>query len=222
MATDDFDDDEGDAVFSDMAEEMVRDAASGREEATTPFRNWLNAKRGWILLCAFTLAQGMFAVIMISLRANARPVEEAPLETVQDLATEMLGHEVAFREIYQYLPASGGRRVSLGMELVLVLGQLPEERVEGADRPTPAELEVFITAIRDLEPNIRNRLNGILNSVPADELGSLEVNLLIKSSVRDMVNDALDGMFYGGKVRPHISRRRVTEVLIPMFLRQVR
>lgn len=216
MSVDDFDYDD---------EEYAESEEGGAEIAPPPeapgARHWLEGRRGWIAIGVITLVQGIFALIMILLRSDARPVDEMPPEVMQALAVEMLGHEVAITQVYQSLPASGGKRVTIGLDLVLVLGQLPEERVAGADRPTPAELEAFAVAIGDMEPRIRSRLNTLLQRIPAREYGGAEVLDSIKADIRGFVNDALERFDFSAGVRPGIGKRRVTEVLLPMFIRQV-
>ncbi len=185
------------------------------------FRDWLSGKRGWVMLFAVTVIQGLFATIMIMLRSDARPVRETEMQRIQALAVEMLGHEVAIKQIYQVLPAGGGKRMTIGLDIVLVLGQLPEERVEGAPRPNAEELEMFMAAIRDMEPRIRSQVNLLLQKVPAREYGSVDVPKMIKEEVKEYINDSLDRLDFGKKLRPGIGKRRVTEVLLPTFVRQV-
>ncbi len=220
-APDDYYDDD------EAAEEAEGSEAGGAEDggAAAPrkvdIRDWMAGKRGWLLIAALAIAQGLFAVIMLVLRSEARPMADSRPQSVQALAVEMLGHEVKLKDLYQSIPARGGKRISIGMELVLVLGQLPEERVEGAERPTPEEMDRFIAAIQAMEPRIRSRLNTLLQSIPPERYGRVEVFKTIKDAIRDMVNDGLEGLDFSKTVRPGIGRRRVTEVLLPQFLRQV-
>ncbi len=158
---------------------------------------------------------------MIMLRSGATPVESVRQETMQALAVEMLGHEVAIRQIYQALPLRGGKRMTIGLDIVLVLGQLPEERVAGAPRPNNAEMANFIKAIQDMETRIRSQVNFLLQKIPVDTLGTVDAHKLIKEQVKDYINDSLDGLDFGDNLRPGIGKRRVTEVLLPLFVRQM-
>jgi hypothetical protein len=182
---------------------------------------WLTRRRGWVLIVGLAIAQGMAAGIMMYLRSEATPVAEVHTETIRDLAVDMLGYEVKIGQIYQLIPMRGGKRMTVGLDMVLLLGQLPEEQIEGAPRPDADEQALFIAAIQAMEPGIRSRVNILLQKIPARDYGSAQVLARIKEDVRGYVNDTLDGLDFGGGLRPELSKRRVTEVLLPMFIRQM-
>lgn len=184
-------------------------------------REWLNRRRGWLLILGLAVAQAVFATIVIYLRSEAKPVAEIRAAAIRDLAIDMLGHEVKIGQIYQLLPMRGGKRMTVGLDIVLILGQLPEERVEGAPRPSPEEFELFMQTIRDMEPRIRSRVNQILQQIPVDDYGTVDVHKRIKDNIKDYVNDSLDGLNFGKGLRPGIGKRRVTDVLLPMLIRQM-
>lgn len=184
-------------------------------------RNWMDGRRGWTLIIALALVQGIFALIMMLMRSDARPAMQVNYRHVRDLAVDMLGHEVDIRQIHQVVPLRGGRRMTVGLDVVLVLGQLPEERVEGSERPTEEEFAVFIETVRGLEPNIRSRVNILLQRMPPEAYGTVEAGKTIREDIQQYVNDALERLDFGGRVRPMIGTRRVTGVLLPMFIRQM-
>ncbi len=228
-STDDFDfedDDEnqsGEGGFTDGVEPVNADDEDDENSiglSRAKIRNWLNAKRGWLIIIGLAISQAVFASIVIFFRSEARPMAEMRQEQILNLTTDLLGHEVKINQIFQLLPSSGGVRMTVGMDVVLILGQLPEERVEGAPRPTPQEMETFMTIIYDMEPRIRSQVNILLQQIPAEDYGTVEVYKTIKEAVRKYVNDTLDGLDFGKSVRPGIGKRRVTDVLIPMFIRQ--
>ncbi len=143
------------------------------------------------------------------------------MSAVRDLAVDMLGYEVKIGQMYQLIPMRGGKRMTIGLDMVLLLGQLPEEQIEGAPRPDPNELALFIGAIQAMEPGIRSRVNLLLQKIPTEEYGTPQPLRRIKDELRDYVNDTLEGLDFGGGLRPGIGKRRVTEVLLPMFIRQM-
>ncbi len=100
------------------------------------------------------------------------------------------------------------------------LGQLPDEQVEGAPRPNDEEMALFVETIGSMEPNIRSMVNILLQQIPAADLGSAGSYETIKNAVKTSVNDTLDRLDFGKGLRPEIGKRRVTEVLLPMFVRQ--
>jgi hypothetical protein len=229
MAEDDdlFDDD-------DFAEDSADGGADGGDPASgargadgeslginrQSIREWMNARRGALMIVALSVAMGIASTIVIRLRSQATPVAEIRAAAVRDLATDMLGHEVKINQIYQLLPMRGGRRMTVGLDLVLVLGQLPEERVEGAPRPDAEEMALFAATIGSMEPSIRSMVNIMLQQIPAEDLGAVSGQNTIKDEVRDYVNDTLDGLDFGAGLRPGIGKRRVTDVFLPMFVTQ--
>lgn len=184
-------------------------------------REWLTRRRGWVLIFGLAIAQGVFALLMLFLRSEAKPVAEIQMQHMRDLAVDMLGHEVKIGQVYQLLPMRGGKRMTVGLDIVLVLGQLPEEQIEGAPRPNDQEMAMFIQAIQDMEPRIRSRVNSLLQKIPAEDYGGVEVYKVIKDNIKNSVNDSLDGLDFGKGLRKGIGKRRVTDVLLPMFVRQM-
>jgi|GEM_PF-3472525 hypothetical protein len=209
---DDEDESQADADAPDASGDSPEDRPPG-------FRNWMAGRRGWIMLVGITLAQALFATIMIMLRSNVKPMTEYEHQNIRALAVEMLGYEVAIKQIYQSLPGRGGRRMTIGLDIVLVLGQLPAEQVEGSPRPTGEEMDVFIQAIQGMEERIRSQVNFLLQKIPVADYGTTDVYKVIKDAVREYINDSLEGLNFGTLVRPGIDKRRVTEVLLPMFVR---
>ncbi len=183
-------------------------------------REWMTARRGGLMIAALSVAMAIASIIIIQLRSRATPVAEIRQAAVLGLATDMLGHEVKIDQIYQLLPMRGGKRMTVGLDIVLVLGQLPEERIEGAPRPNPEETALFIATIGSMEPSIRSMVNIMLQQMPSEEFGSVAAQNGIKTEVRDYVNDTLAGLDFGKGLRPEIGKRRVTDVLIPMFVTQ--
>lgn len=231
MADDDFDDYDDDSASSaanqgdaELLDELMAEQGEEREDdgglPRLNIRDWFNRKRGWILIIGLAIAQALFATIMIFLRSD-RTIAQAEQEYIQDLAVEMLGYEVKYGQIYQLVPMRGGKRMTVGLDLVLVLGQLPEEQVAGAERPTPAEFELFVSVLHDIEPRIRSRVNQLLQQMPAETFVTVEAHKVIKEDVKKYANDILDGLDFGKGLRPGIGKRRVTDVLLPMFVRQM-
>lgn len=231
MADDDFDDYDDDSASpagnredAELLDELMAEQEGGPEDdgglPRLNIRDWFNRKRGWILIIGLAIAQALFATIMIFLRSD-RTISQVEQEYIQDLAVEMLGYEVKYGQIYQLVPMRGGKKMTVGLDLVLVLGQLPEEQVAGAERPTPEEFELFVSVLHDMEPRIRSRVNQLLQQMPADAFGTVEAYKVIKEDVRKYANDILEGLDFGKSLRSGIGKRRVTDVLLPMFVRQM-
>jgi len=209
--------------YDDMsADENDEDLDSG--SAQTPLRKkwtqWLAGKTGWLVIIVIALLQGVFATVMIIMKAGEKPVQSDPKAQIQALAVEMLGREVAIKQIYQLIPGPNGRRMTIGLDIVLVLGQLPEERIEGAPRPNDAEFDDFTFAISAMESRVRSRMNFLLQRIPFDQYGSPEVYETIKNDIKDYINDELEKLDFVN-LRPGIGKRRVTDVFLPLFVRQV-
>ena len=219
-----FKDDEADQQEeSAEAEGSLPDGAAVRGEgASAPigFRDWLAGRRGWLILVAMTMAQAIFASIVISLRSRARPMALSSVEMVNDMAVDMLGREIMISRISQVMPIQGGRKMVVFMDLALVLGELPEERVDGAQRPTPEEMALFSEAVTNMEPGIRSRVISLVRRIPPERYATGEAHREIADDVREYANGILAGLDFGDRVRPEVGRRRVTEVLLPAFIRQ--
>lgn len=210
------------AEYDEMsADENDDDLDSGSTKtARKKWPQWLEGKTGWLVIIVIALLQGVFATVMIMMKAGEKPVQSDPKAQIQALAVEMLGREVAIKQIYQLIPGPNGRRMTIGLDIVLVLGQLPEERIEGAPRPNDVEFDEFAFAISAMESRVRSRMNFLLQRIPFDQYGSPEVYETIKNDVKDYINDELDKLNFVN-LRPGIGKRRVTDVFLPLFVRQV-
>ncbi len=228
MADDDdlYDDDEASSGEDGDLSGLPGADDSGGGGSASPFsrqaiKEWMNRRRGWILICGLAIAQAAFASIMIYLRSGVRPVVRMETQAIRDLAVDMLGHEVKFNQIYQLIPLRGGKKMTIGLDVSLILGQLPEERIEGAPYPTPEEMELFVQAVRDMEPRIRSRVNSLLQQMPREDYGTVDMYPFIKNDLKKYINDSLAGLDFGKGVRKEINKRRVTDILLPMFIRQM-
>lgn len=229
-ADDDFDEEEeaeGHPPTEGGEEEGLADLAPAEEDdehsigiTKQKILDWMTARRGWVLVAGLSIAQAVFGTIMYYMRSQAKPVAEMSQAAIRELAIDMLGHEVKIGQIYQLIPMRAGKRMTVGLDMVLVLGQLPAERIEGAPRPNDEEIALFIATIQSMEPAIRSRVNMLLQQIPSDEMGSVESQKAIKNDIRDYVNDTLDRLDFGKGLRKDIGKRRVTDVLLPMFVRQ--
>ena len=221
-----------DEYYEDDEDELSAEPEAGTDDGSVPdparrpagdgktLRTWAAQNRGWLLILGLAMAQGLFGLIMLFMKSGATPMAGLPMKEVRDLAVEMLGHEVAVRQINQVVPLRGGKRMTIGLDIVFVLGQLPEEQVDGAPRPTSEDFALFVAAVGNMESRIRSRVNTLLQKIPPADLASPEIHETIKDDLRNYVNDGLEKLDFGPKLRPGIGKRRVTEVLLPMFVRQ--
>ncbi|MDR1533815.1 MAG: DUF3352 domain-containing protein [Planctomycetota bacterium] len=215
------DDDDDYAEEGSEPGEAVGADRPGEPAAKVPLRNWLAGKRGWLILITLTLSQALFASVMIALRSRAAPSAATREELVRGLAVDMLGREVRIERIHQVVRVPGGKNLVIFMDIALVLGQLPEERIEGAERPGPEEMEIFAAAVAELAPAIRSRVNAMVRRLPPEQFATAEARRAIAEEVGNFVNDTLAGLNFGDRIRPGLGRRRVTEVLLPAFIRQL-
>jgi flagellar basal body-associated protein FliL len=71
-----------------------------------------------------------------------------------------------------------------------------------------------------MEPSVRSMVNILLQQIPPEDVASINAQNTIKTEVRDFVNDTLDRLDFGDGLREGIGKRRVTDVLLPMFVAQ--
>ncbi|MDR3212092.1 MAG: hypothetical protein LBU79_09280 [Planctomycetota bacterium] len=190
------------------------------ETPRASWRDFLAGKTGLIVILLMATLQGTFAGIMLYFKTGDTPLAIDQTVLTEALTLDLLGSEVPVAGIYQLINGPEGKRLTVGIDLSLILGQLPEERVEGAPRPNSQEQEIFRLAVTDMEPRIRSRVNQILQRIEFDAYASPnQVFSEIREEIKNYVNDQLAALRFT-MVRPELDRRRVTEVLLPMFVRQ--
>ena len=209
---------EDELPFIGAEEDAGEDGAGDGSDARKHWRDWMSGRTGWVVIVVITLLLGVFASILVSLKGTARPLTMDLPPEVEGLAVDMLGHEVAVRDMYQTVFGPGGRRLEVTVDIVLVLGQLPEERVVGAPHPTPEEFEAYVFVVSAMQERVRSRMVSLLQSIPIDEFGSSDIANRIKLDIMGYVNDELEQLSFP-TVRPGLGKRRVTDVLLPNFER---
>ena len=203
-----------------MPEEATQAEGAGEVTATGGWRNWLAGHRGWFILAVLTVAQGLFTTVLLFLKTEVKRSDSAVEATRRHLSPDSARLEVMVKDITQYIRIPGGKHMTIGMDLVVVLGELPEERADDVMRPNGGEMQAFAEAVTAMEPAIRDRVNAILLRVPPGEYGNTEVQDLIRKELADYVNDRLEALDFP-KLRPEIGKRRVVAVFLPQFVRQV-
>ena len=209
---------EDELPYIDDGEEDGTHAKGDAGKSRKNWRNWLSGRDGWVTIVVITLLLGVFASILVGLKGTARGLTLDRPPPMGSLSVDMLGHEVAVRDMYQTVFGSGGRRLEVTLDLVMVLGQLPEERVEGSPHPTLEEMEAYVQAVSSMDTRVRSRMVMLLQGIPIDEYGSSDIANRIKADIMGYVNDELEKLSFP-TVRPGLGKRRVTDVLLPSFER---
>lgn len=197
-----------------MAEES---APEGKVEAK-PGGGFLSGTKGWIIVIAITLLQAGFWIAMMIVREPSdapEPAEQAKA-FLDDPA--ILQSKVEFKGFSVTIPGPGGDLRPLSFDMVLELHYLPEERRPGAARPTPPQIEAFRTVVVQLESKLRDHMNSFLAGQSFNNLVGERGPELVKAEVMRFVNNELEKYdFEKLKIPANISRRRVTNVLLPSW-----
>ena len=171
----------------------------------------------WAIIIGITLAQTAFWLVMMTVLdpAGAPEAEQAKV-FLEDPA--ILQSKVEMTNFSATIPGPGGDLRPLNFNMVLELHYLPEEKRSGASRPTPAQIEVFRTVVVQLESKIRDHLNTFLTGQSFTNLTGERGPDLVKSEVLRFVNNELEKYDFASlKIPEDISRRRVTNVLLPSW-----
>ncbi len=130
----------------------------------------------------------------------------------------ILQSKVQFDNFSATVPGPGGDLRPLNFNMVLEMHYLPEEKRAGATRPTVAQIEVFRTVVVQLESKIRDHLNTFLTGQSFTNLTGERGPDLVKTEMMRFVNNELEKYdFESMKIPGNISRRRVTDVLLPSW-----
>ncbi|MCC8180080.1 MAG: hypothetical protein LIP23_04105 [Planctomycetes bacterium] len=178
----------------------------------------LGGVKGWIIVIGITLLQSGFWIAMMILREPGTapdPVAEARV-VLDDPA--ILQSKVQFSSFAATVPGPGGDLRPLTFDMVLEMHYLPEEKRPGAARPTAAQIEVFRTVVTQLESKIRDHMNTFLTAQSFTSLTRERGPELVKAEAMRFINNELEKYdFEALKIPSNISRRRVTDVLLPTW-----
>lgn len=178
----------------------------------------LGGIKGWIIVLAVTLLQAAFWIFFMVIREPGSapdPVEQAKV-FLEDPA--ILQSRVEVTNFSATVPGPGGDMRALNFNMVMEMHYLPEEKRPGAARPTPPQIEIFRTVVVQLESKIRDHLNTFLTGQSYTNLMGDRGPELVKAEVLRFVNNELEKYdFAAMKIPDNISRRRVTNVLLPSW-----
>jgi flagellar basal body-associated protein FliL len=178
----------------------------------------LGGVKGWIIVFAVTLVQAGFWIAMMIIREPGTTPEAAEQAQVFLEDPAMLQSRVEVQNFSATVPGPGGDPRALNFNLVLEMQYLPEEKRAGATRPEPAQIEVFRTVVVQLESKIRDHLNTFLTSQSFTNLMGERGPELVRAEVMRFVNNELEKYdFAAMKIPEDISKRRVTNVLLPSW-----
>jgi flagellar basal body-associated protein FliL len=196
-----------------MADEKPED----EPEAPAKGGGLLGGIKGWIIVIGITLLQSAFWIAMMYIREpGSSPDPEQAKVFLEDPA--ILQSRVEVTNFSATVPGPGGDLRPLNFNMVMEMHYLPEEKRAGAARPTPAQIEIFRMVVAQLESKIRDHLNTFLTGQSFTNLLSERGPELVKAEVMRFVNNELEKYdFESQKIPSDISRRRVTNVLLPSW-----
>ncbi|MDR1533814.1 MAG: flagellar basal body-associated FliL family protein [Planctomycetota bacterium] len=185
------------------------------EEAAKPSTGLLGGFKGWIIVLGITLLQAAFWIAMMIIREPGEiPAAEKEKVFLEDPG--ILQSRVEFNNFSATVPGPGGDLRPLNFNMVLELHYLPREKRPGAVRPTMPQIELFRAVVAQLESKIRDHLNTFLTGQSFTNLMGDRGPQLVKDELLRFINNELEK--YEFKDLPaDISRRRVTDVLLPSW-----
>lgn len=179
---------------------------------------WFSGYKVWIIVVGVTLLQTAFWVTLMLIREPGTAPDQTSQPTATLMSTELLQSRVELNNFSATVPGPGGDLRPLNFNLVLELQFLPEERRPGAAVPTLPQIEVFRTVVVQLESKIRDHLNTFLTGQSFTNLMGDRGPELVKAEVMRFVNNELEKYDFSAlKIPDTISRRRVTNVLLPSW-----
>jgi hypothetical protein len=132
--------------------------------------------------------------------------------------TAILQSRVDLRGFAATVPGPGGDLRPLSFDAVLEMHYLPDEKRPGADRPTPGQIEIFRMVVAQLESKVRDHMNSFLAGQSFTSLINERGQDLVKKELLRFINNELEKYdFEALKIPSTISRRRVTDVLLPSW-----
>ncbi len=179
----------------------------------------LGGIKGWIIVIGITLVQAGFWIAMMIIREPGAAPDQAEQAKVFLEDPAILQSRVEFPNFSATVPGPGGDPRPMNFNMVLELHYLPEEKRAGAVRPTPAQIEIFRTVVVQLESKIRDHVNTFLAGQSYTNLMGDRGPDLVKAEVMRFVNNELERYdFEAMSIPPEISRRRVTNILLPSWV----
>lgn len=198
-------------MAEEPADQQVDDAPSGGG-------GWFTGYKLWVFVIGVTLAQTAFWIFMMYIREPGSAPEQTNQNKTLLMSTELLHSRVELSNFSATVSGPGGDLRPLNFNLVMELQYLPEEMRPGAAVPTLAQIEVFRTVVVQLESKIRDHLNTFLANQSFTNLTGGRGQDLVKAEVMRFVNSELEKYDFAAlKIPDNISRRRVTNVLLPSW-----
>ena len=174
--------------------------------------------KGWIIVIGVTLLQTAFWITLMIIKEPGSAPDQADQPRVSLLDPALLQSRVEFNNFSATVPGPGGDLRPLNFNMVLELQYLPEERRAGATPPTLPQLEIFRTVVVQLESKIRDHLNTFLTGQSFTNLMRDRGPELVKAEIMRFVNNELEKYDFAAlKIPENVSRRRVTNVLLPSW-----
>ncbi|MDR2391205.1 MAG: hypothetical protein LBE84_05965 [Planctomycetota bacterium] len=200
-----------------MADANPENSKAEEAPATALSRSLLGGVKGWIIVIAVSLLQAAFWITLMVVRESGETAgPEREKAFLEDPA--ILQSRVEFNNFSATVPGPGGDLRPLNFNMVLELHYLPEEKRPGASRPTLSQIEIFRTVVTQLESKIRDHLNLFLTGQSFTNLIGERGPDLVKAELMRFINNELEKYdFEALKIPVEISRRRVTDVLLPSW-----
>jgi flagellar basal body-associated protein FliL len=180
------------------------------------------SRKGWMIVIGVVVLEAVsFVLILFLSRTDSKQEKSEAAEMGARVDADFLNkYKISLQGLSYSVMTTSANMATLAMKVDILLGMTDEEQNSpGGDVPNQEEMIKFQSAVRALEPDIRDYLQSIIDNMTIQQLLKPEGKDFIKQRVKTYVNDRLERVEFPD-VREKWSRRRVTDVMITQFILQ--
>ncbi|MFH0911900.1 MAG: flagellar basal body-associated FliL family protein [Planctomycetota bacterium] len=171
-------------------------------------------KKGWAVVVSVVFLQAcLFGVVLWFWNADVGI--EAPKEgktyTLDD-ANFLNRYKLSYDNLnFTIMTPGASNLITLSLKMDIILGLTQGEKDNPAIHPSELEMGAFHKAVQGLDPDIRDKLQNIIDSMTLQEIQKPVGKERIKRELRDYINDRLDGLDFKEAVQKDRDKRRIID-----------
>lgn len=201
-----------------MPEDEGKEQQQQKKAEPTP--GIFGGMKGWIVVILVVVLEAVGFLVWIEVKDRMNLKDKAPDESIPKISLkDFNAHQIKLENLNYSIKTQGGTTATLSMDINIVLGKHPEE-IQRDIRISETDWAKFEDAVRKMTPNILDRMNRHIDQQTYNQLSSPSGKEKIQGFVKEYVNSELERLDLGALSNPDISKKRVTDVLIPRFYLQ--